>query len=139
MFNVNTGGTFLNGIATDGMFIYVTDFNGDKIFKVDVDAATSSTLVANTNGTPNGIVHDPDTDLLWVAFWGANAPVKAYELDGTPGQTFATTLSNIDGITRDCFGNLYPRIMDAGCDYAPGDRQWNTDQYGLDSSESCGY
>ncbi|HQV51754.1 MAG: T9SS type A sorting domain-containing protein [Flavobacteriales bacterium] len=107
VFNVNTGGTFLNGIATDGMFIYVTDFNGDKIFKVDVDAATSSTLVANTNGTPNGIVHDPDTDLLWVAFWGANAPVKAYELDGTPGQTFATTLSNIDGITRDCFGNLY--------------------------------
>ncbi|MFZ1330875.1 MAG: T9SS type A sorting domain-containing protein [Flavobacteriales bacterium] len=105
--NVNCGGSFLNGITTDGTFIYATDFGDGKIFKIDVVAGTSTTLVANTGSTPNGIVHDPDTDLLWVAFWGANAPVKAYELDGTPGQTFATTLTNIDGITRDCFGNLY--------------------------------
>ncbi len=105
--NVNCGGSFLNGITTDGTFIYATDFGDGKIFKIDVVAGMSTTLVANTGSTPNGIVHDPDTDLLWVAFWGANAPVKAYELDGTPGQTFATTLTNIDGITRDCFGNLY--------------------------------
>jgi len=105
--NVNCGGSFLNGITTDGTFIYATDFGNNTIFKIDVVAGTSTTLVANTGSTPNGIVHDPDTDLLWVAFWGANAPVKAYELDGTPGQTFATTLTNIDGITRDCFGNLY--------------------------------
>ncbi len=97
----------MNGIATDGMFIYVTDFNGDKIFKVDVDAATSSTLVATPMAHRMALFMIRIPDSFWVAFWGANAPVKAYELDGTPGQTFATTLSNIDGITRDCFGNLY--------------------------------
>lgn len=107
--NVNCGGSFLNGITTDGTYIYATDFSNQSIFKIDVDAGTSTTFIANTGGTPNGIVYDPDlgAGVLWVAFWGSNAPVKSYALDGTPGQTFATTLSNIDGITRDCLGNLY--------------------------------
>jgi len=109
VFNLNVNASFLNGITTDGTFIYVTDFSGTKIIKVDVDATTFSVLVANTNGTPNGIVYDPDQGggMLWTAFWGSNAPVKGYMLDGSAGPVVPTTLSNIDGITRDCFGDLY--------------------------------
>jgi len=109
VFNLNVNASFLNGITTDGTFIYVTDFSGTKIIKVDVDATTFSVLVANTSGTPNGIVYDPDQGggMLWTAFWGSNAPVKGYMLDGSAGPVIPTTLSNIDGITRDCFGDLY--------------------------------
>lgn len=107
--NVNCGAAFLNGITTDGTFIYATDFGDGKIFKVDVDAETSSTFVANTGGTPNGIVYDPSLGSggLWVAYWGSNAIVRGYDLNGVPSLTISTTLTNIDGITRDCFGNLY--------------------------------
>lgn len=109
VFSLNVNASFLNGITTDGTFIYVTDFSGAKIIKVDVDATTFSVLVANTNGTPNGIVYDPDQGggMLWTAFWGSIAPVKGYMLDGSAGPVVPTTLSNIDGITRDCFGDLY--------------------------------
>ena len=52
VFSLNVNASFLNGITTDGTFIYVTDFSGNKIIKVDVEATTFSVLVANTNGTP---------------------------------------------------------------------------------------
>jgi DNA-binding beta-propeller fold protein YncE len=59
--------------------------------------------VANTGGTPNGIVYRALSDELLVAFWGGNAAVKTYdrataELVGT----LSTTLTNIDGIAIDC-------------------------------------
>ena len=34
-FSRNLGGTFLNGITTDGEFLYVTDFGAGRIYKVD--------------------------------------------------------------------------------------------------------
>lgn len=107
VFNRNLGGTFLNGITTDGTFLYVTDFSGTRIFKVDVANNSHTTLVANTSGTPNGIVHRPGTDELLVAFWGSNAAVKAFDRNtGSLLSSVPTTLSNIDGITLDCFGRV---------------------------------
>lgn len=95
--------TFLNGITTDGTYLYVTDFSAQKIYRVDVTANTFSTWVANTAGTPNGIAYHAASDQLLVAFWGANAPVKAYDrATATLVGTVATTLTNIDGIAVDC-------------------------------------
>jgi len=107
VFNLNVGGTFLNGITTDGQYIYATDFSAKKIFKVDPDASTFETLVANTGSTPNGIVWDPELERLWVACWGSNAKIKSYDRGtGAELSTYTTNLTNLDGITLDCLGRI---------------------------------
>ncbi|MBK7085321.1 MAG: hypothetical protein IPH53_11915 [Flavobacteriales bacterium] len=40
--NLNLGGAFLNGITTDGTYLYVTDFSDEKIFPVDPPRTPSS-------------------------------------------------------------------------------------------------
>ncbi len=103
VFNLDLGGSFLNGMTTDGTYLYVTDFSAQRIFRVDVAANTFITWVANTAGTPNGIAHHAASDQLLVAFWGSNAPVKAYDrASAALVSTVATSLTNIDGIAVDC-------------------------------------
>ncbi len=105
VFDLGLGGTFCNGITSDGTFLYVTDFSEEKIYRVDVAANSFSTWVADTDGTPNGIVFDPAGDRLAVAFWGTNAAVKTYDrATAAPGAAMNTGLANIDGITIDCTG-----------------------------------
>jgi len=104
------GATFPNGITTDGEFLYITDFSSNprRVLKVDPVANTHSTLVPNTGGQPNGIVWDPTGDRLVVVFWGANAPIKAYDRN-TGAETVLvanTGVGNIDGVTIDCDGNF---------------------------------
>lgn len=108
VFDRNLGATFLNGITTDGQYVYVTDFSGAKIYKVDVANNSHTTLVSNTAGTPNGIVWDADGERLVVVFWGSNAPIKAYDRVTGASTTLVagTGLSNIDGVTIDCLGNF---------------------------------
>lgn len=110
VFNLSLGATFLNGITTDGQYLYATDFNTNqrKIHKVDVAANTSSVLVSSTGAQPNGIVWDPAGDRLVVVFWGGNAPIKAYDRT-TGAETVLTAnsgLGSCDGITIDCLGNF---------------------------------
>ncbi|MBK9598282.1 MAG: hypothetical protein IPO60_08120 [Flavobacteriales bacterium] len=38
VFSLSVGGSFLNGITTDGAFLYATDFSTKKIFQVNVGA-----------------------------------------------------------------------------------------------------
>lgn len=103
----NLNGSFLNGLATDGSYLYVTDFSAARIYKVDPIGDSHSTLVSNTSGTPNGIVWRPGTDELLVAFWGGSAAVKSFDRNtGLLGATQATTLTNIDGITIDCLDRV---------------------------------
>ncbi len=107
VFELDLGGSFLNGLTTDGHFLYAADFSEQKVFKVDPDAGTFSTLVANTVQTPNGCVYDPALGKLWVAFWGSNARIKSYDVNtGAELSTFTTALGNIDGITLDCDGRI---------------------------------
>ncbi len=107
VFELDLGGSFLNGLTTDGHFLYAADFGQEKIFKVDPDAGTFTTLVAATTQTPNGCVYDPVLDKLWVAFWGSNARIKSYDVTtGDELSSFTTALGNIDGITLDCDGRL---------------------------------
>jgi YVTN family beta-propeller protein len=108
VFNRALGGSFLNGMTTDGSHLYVTDFSSSRIYKVDVANNTHSTLVTNTGGTPNGIVWDPVGERLVVVFWGSNAPIKAFDRVTGASTTLVsgTGLSNIDGVTIDCFGNF---------------------------------
>lgn len=107
VFALNVGGSFLNGLTTDGSHLYATDFSAKRILKVNVASQSFTTLVANTGNTPNGIVWDPALERLWVAGWGSNAQIKSYDRStGTELSAYTTALSNIDGIALDCQGRI---------------------------------
>lgn len=107
VFNLALGAAFLNGITTDGEFLYATDFTGKKIFKVNVAAMTFTTLVANTVTTPNGIVWDGAMERLWVVNWGSNAKIKSYDRNtGAELSSYTTALTNMDGVALDCQGRI---------------------------------
>lgn len=109
VFTLNLNGTFLNGLTSDGVAtLYTTDFTAKKIFKVDVNAVTFSTLASGLAKTPNGIIYDGDNNRCVYVTWGTNAPINAINLTTNAISTvLATTLSNCDGITRDSCGNYY--------------------------------
>ncbi len=103
--DLNTGAGFLNGIATDGHFLYVTDFSGQQIFRVEPSTASVTTWVAGTGGTPNGIVYEPVFDVLLVAYWGPGAIVRGYDRSTAAIMgNVSTGVGNIDGITIECHG-----------------------------------
>ncbi|MEO8068536.1 MAG: T9SS type A sorting domain-containing protein [Flavobacteriales bacterium] len=107
VFNLNLGANFLNGITTDGTYLYVTDFGNDDILKVDVANTSFTLLVSLTTFTPNGIVYDPIEDRLVVVAWSGSAPITAVDKNTGALTTLTTTsLSNIDGITIDCLGRF---------------------------------
>jgi hypothetical protein len=107
VFDLDLGGTFLNGLATDGVYLYTTDFSAKKVYKVDPVAGTFDVLVSNTVTTPNGIVYDAALDRLVMVAWGGSAPIKAVNKETGALSTLTTTaLTNIDGITIDCHGNF---------------------------------
>lgn len=107
--NMNLNGSFLNGITTDGQFLYVTDFSASKIYRVDPVNGVFNEYVSNTGGTPNGILYDGATEnRLIVVFWGFNAPIKAVDMSDSTISTIATTsLGNCDGIAKSCVGKYY--------------------------------
>jgi hypothetical protein len=109
VFTLNLNGTFLNGLTSDGVAnLYATDFSAKKIFKIDVNASTFSTLASGLVKTPNGIIYDGDNNRCVYVTWGNNAPINAIDLTTNAISTvLATTLSNCDGITTDSCGNYY--------------------------------
>ncbi len=107
--NLNVGGTFLNGICSDGSnYIYTTDFTAKKIFKINIAAHTFTTFCTGLAKSPNGIIYDAANQrIIWVT-WGTNAPImQALLADSVVTQVAATTLGNCDGIDRDGSGRYY--------------------------------
>jgi sugar lactone lactonase YvrE len=107
--NINTNGTFLNGITADAAGdLYATDFSARKIFKFYPQRNTYTTFVASTVNQPNGIVYDGTNNRLVFAGWGANALIKGVSLvDSTVTLLKTTTFSNIDGIVHDGNGKFF--------------------------------
>lgn len=107
--NLNLGATFLNGLTADNQgLLYATDFSAKKIYRIDPQVPAFEILVANTVSTPNGIVYDPLLDRLVFCNWGANAPVKAVNLQTAEVTTImSTNLTNCDGIVRNSYGDFY--------------------------------
>lgn len=108
-FNLQTNGTFLNGLAHDETgHLYATDFSGKKIFKFSVADSSWSVFVANTISTPNGIVFDGANNRLVYVSWGSNAKIYAVAMaDSSVSVLKNTMLSNIDGIALDGAGRVY--------------------------------
>jgi sugar lactone lactonase YvrE len=105
------GAGFLNGMASDGRDrLWVSDFSTRRIHAIDLSAAPPvvTTLVAHTVFVPNGLEYDATGNRLLVAGWGGSARLAQVPLaTGTIADLHTSALSNLDGIARDCAGNLY--------------------------------
>ena len=107
VFNKNLGASFLNGLTTDGTYLFTTDFSAKKIYRVD-PASGNFNLMKSTTKTPNGIYYDGANNRCVFVTWGSAAPIQAMSLlDSSVTTLLATSLSNCDGITRDLSGNWY--------------------------------
>lgn len=105
VFDLNLGATFLNGITTDGLFnLFVTDFSAKTIYRVRPAANAYNLMAQNLVQSPNGIEYDAANQRLVFVNWGANAPIKAFNLTDSTVTTIATTtLGSCDGI---CWNGL---------------------------------
>ncbi len=113
------GGSFLNGITSDGVeYLYVSDYTAKKIYKINTVALTFTEIVANTVTSPNGMWYDGDNNRVLFVNWGSNAPIKAIDLTTFNVTTAATTtLGNCDGIARDAAGNYFVSAWSQGAVY----------------------
>lgn len=104
------GRELLNDITTDASgYLYVTEYNRHKIFKVNRNTHSYSTFVASGLSSPNGILFDETGNRLLVLSEGASgAPVLAVSLsDSSLSEMAAMNLPACDGLTEDIEGNYY--------------------------------
>ncbi len=104
-----TGSAFLNDLAADanGM-LYISDFNGKRIYKLNTNTQEYWIYVANTANTPNGVYVDAQRNRLLLCCWGSNAPVRQVNFADSVITTLITTpYSNCDGISMDRNNNVY--------------------------------
>ncbi|MBK8553823.1 MAG: T9SS type A sorting domain-containing protein [Ignavibacteria bacterium] len=110
VFNVTiSGSTFLNDLAIDNSgMMYVTDFSGRRIYKLNTNTSEFWIYVPATTNQPNGIYVDTPRNRLLVCCWGASAPVKSVSLsDSSITNILTTPYSNCDGISLDRNDNVY--------------------------------
>ena len=106
------GAGFLNGMGSHGSTLVVSDFSSGRIIKVDVSDPLnmeSSTLVASTGTTPNGVVIDADGSRAVVVNWGGNSDILGVDIETGEVTTLVdgSGLGNCDGIDIDSEGNYY--------------------------------
>jgi len=113
------GGTFLNGITSDGStMLYISDFTAKKIYSLNTATLDYFEIVANTVSTPNGMWYDGDNNRVLFVNWGTSAPIKAIALSDNSVSTVVTTaLGNCDGIARDGAGNYFVSAWSQGAVY----------------------
>jgi len=110
VFNVViSGSTFLNDLAIDNSgMMYVSDFSGRRIYKVNTNNSEYWIYVPATTNQPNGVYVDAPRNRLLICCWGGSAPVKAVNLsDSTISNIITTPYSNCDGISLDRNDNVY--------------------------------
>jgi sugar lactone lactonase YvrE len=98
-----------NDITSDKQgHIYVTDYWGDKLYKV-VNRVPSVMIQEGLN-YPNGLFYDKNQDrLLILSVMGKGAPVFSIDLTDSSLTTLIETglVGGTDGITMDDVGNIY--------------------------------
>jgi len=111
-----SGSSFLNGMDVDASgMLYISDFNGRRIYKLNTVTQTYWIYVSATTTQPNGICVDAPRNRVLFCNWGSNAPVKAVNLaDSTVSTVAATTYGNCDGIKMDKNNNVYVSTWSAG-------------------------
>lgn len=110
VFNVQlTGASFLNGLGISSSGIaYISDFTGQRIYKLNLNTQLWWIYVPAAGGQPNGVYVDTPRNRLLVCFWGSNAAIKQVNLSDSSITTITNTgYNNCDGIYLDKYDNVY--------------------------------
>ena len=109
VFNISTGGAFLNGICHDDQgFIFVSDFSNQRIYRISPAGNSSNIMASNLVQSPNGMYYDQPNNRIIFVNWGSNARIKSMSLaDSTVSTLVTTSYGNLDGIIRDNAGRFY--------------------------------
>ncbi|MBN1782597.1 SMP-30/gluconolactonase/LRE family protein [bacterium] len=112
------GSIFLNDITVDiNGFLYVSDTNGGKIYKIRISDGHVSILAQGLD-KPNGLLYDARQDRLLVCFMKAASPIQAVDCQtGAVTLVKSTNLSNCDGLSRDAAGRIYVSSWTSGSVY----------------------
>jgi len=112
VFNVLiSGASFLNGMGIDQStgIAYISDFSGQKIYKLNLNTGAWWIYVQPTVGQPNGVYFDSPRNRLLVCYWGTNSVIKSVNLADSSMTTLVTQTgyNNSDGIYLDKYDNVY--------------------------------
>lgn len=104
-----TGASFLNGMGISSSGIaYISDFTGQKIYKLNLNTQAWWIYVPIAGGQPNGVYVDSPRNRLLVCYWGTNAAIKSVNLSDSSLTTLTNTgYNNCDGIYLDKYDNVY--------------------------------
>lgn len=105
-----SGATFLNGMGIDQStgIAYISDFNGQRIYKLNLNTGAWWIYVPTAGGQPNGVYFDLPRNRLLICYWGNNAAIKQVNLADSSLTTITNTgYNNCDGIYLDKYDNVY--------------------------------
>ena len=100
---------FLNDIAADtSNNLYISDSDMGKIYQVNIEDNSYSTLVSQGISGCNGLLFDERTNSLLVCLWPYPGTIRAIDLETKDITTLKqTNLDQCDGLAIDSVGNLY--------------------------------
>lgn len=104
------GAQFLNGVCADSSGnLYLTDTQQSQIFSFNVESYAFSTIEnGGAIASPNGIMYDAEDNRLIFVGFVPNSPIRAFDLTTNNHILIReTTISYMDGITKDQRGNYY--------------------------------
>lgn len=105
-----TGASFLNGLGIDQStgIAYISDFTGQRIYKLNLNTQAWWIYVPTAGGQPNGVYVDSPRNRLLICYWGSNAAIKQVNLADSLLTTITNTgHNNCDGIYLDKYDNVY--------------------------------
>lgn len=106
-----SGASFLNGMGIDQTtgIAYISDFSGQKIYKLNLNTQAWWIYVPTAGGQPNGVYFDSPRNRLLICYWGSNSAIKQVNLTDSTLSTIITQTgyNNCDGIYLDKYDNVY--------------------------------
>lgn len=105
LFTVNlSGASFLNGMGIDQTtgIAYISDFNGNRIYKLNLNTQAWWIYVQPAGGQANGIYVDKPRNRLIVVYWGTVGIKQVSLADSSVTNLVTSTgFTNLDGIYTD--------------------------------------
>lgn len=98
----------LNDVDSDSAeYLYVTDYGGNKVYKVNRFTGGHTVLIPENLSAPNGIIYCREGNKLIIVESGSTK-IKEFSItDSILSTVVSSAFSSMDGITQDQNGNIY--------------------------------